>query len=97
MDCKPGAWTRTGPEREWIEVGGVRYYKAKSGWFVEDGSQAVSTPLGKTQPHRCPVCGGNGLVANGFYSSTSGRWSTTDATPETCRTCMGTGMVWSPQ
>ena len=45
-------------------------------------------------PFVCPVCGGNGLVPNGFYSQTGGQWSTTDTTPEECRTCNGTGIVW---
>ena len=45
-------------------------------------------------PHRCPVCNGNGLVPNGFYTQTSGHWSTSSITPETCRSCNGTGIVW---
>ena len=45
-------------------------------------------------PHRCPVCNGNGLVPNGFYMQTSGHWSTSSITPETCRSCGGTGVVW---
>ena len=45
-------------------------------------------------PHTCPVCGGNGLVPNGFYNQTSGQWVTTVATPETCRSCKGIGYVW---
>ena len=45
-------------------------------------------------PHKCPICNGNGLVPNGFYRQTSGSWSTSDATPEKCRTCQGTGIVW---
>lgn len=49
----------------------------------------------KTKPHICPVCGGNGIVPRGFYSQTSGQWSTTDVTPECCRSCNGTGFVWS--
>ena len=44
-------------------------------------------------PHRCPVCGGNGLVPNGFYRQTSGNWVTTDATPEQCKSCNGIGIV----
>ena len=46
-------------------------------------------------PHCCPVCNGNGLVPNGFYNQTSGQWSTSSITPETCRSCDGTGIVWS--
>jgi DnaJ-class molecular chaperone len=48
-------------------------------------------------PHCCPVCGGNGLVPNGFYDQTSGVWSSTDITPETCRACGGTGIIWGKQ
>lgn len=42
---------------------------------------------------RCPVCNGNGLVPNGFYTQTTGQWSTTDASVETCRSCAGKGYV----
>jgi hypothetical protein len=44
-------------------------------------------------PHRCPVCGGKGIVPNGFYSSTEETWSTTSVTPETCRSCSGSGII----
>jgi len=44
-------------------------------------------------PVVCPVCGGNGLVTQGFYNQTSGQWSTSTTAPETCRTCGGTGIV----
>jgi len=47
-------------------------------------------------PYVCPVCGGNGLVNQGFYNQTSGQWSTSTTLPETCRTCGGTGIVWGP-
>ena len=45
------------------------------------------------KPFVCPVCGGNGLVTRGFYNQTSGNWSTTDITPEPCRSC-DKGIVW---
>ena len=45
-------------------------------------------------PYRCPVCNGNGNVPNGFYNQVSGHWSVTDITPEKCRSCNGTGIVW---
>ena len=44
----------------------------------------------------CPVCGGKGLVPNGFYdvSSNLGNiYKTTSATPETCRSCSGKGYI----
>jgi len=44
---------------------------------------------------RCPVCNGNGLVQNGFYSQTSGCWTSGSTEFEQCRSCGGTGVVWS--
>lgn len=46
------------------------------------------------RPYTCPVCGGNGLVPNGFYTRTSEVWGTTSTVPDTCRSCNGTGIVW---
>ncbi len=40
----------------------------------------------------CPVCGGNGLVDEGFYRQTSGDWTSAGGT-ETCRSCGGKGWV----
>ena len=47
-----------------------------------------------TQPYKCPVCLGTGGVAEGFYSSTSGVWSSTGTQIELCRSCFGSGIVW---
>jgi DnaJ-class molecular chaperone len=44
---------------------------------------------------RCPVCHGKGIVPNGFYSSTEKQWNTTSASPEQCRSCSGSGIVWN--
>lgn len=41
----------------------------------------------------CPVCNGNGLVPNGFYSQTTSLWSTASTTPGTCRGCDGKGWI----
>ena len=46
---------------------------------------------------RCPVCGGNGLVDNGFYNRTTDEWATTSAEFETCRSCGGKGYVIVPE
>ena len=46
-------------------------------------------------PHRCPVCAGTGLVPNGFYMQNRDYYATSSTTPETCRSCNGTGIVWS--
>ena len=48
----------------------------------------------RRHPFICPVCGGSRIVNNGFYNTVSGIGSTTSATPEQCKTCMGTGIVW---
>lgn len=42
---------------------------------------------------RCPVCGGNGLVPNGFYLTANGQWLSDDIAPETCRSCNGQGFI----
>jgi DnaJ-class molecular chaperone len=44
-------------------------------------------------PHVCPVCGGRGLVPNGFYNI-QGLYSSSSAIHEQCRTCKGTGVIW---
>jgi len=46
-------------------------------------------------PFRCPVCGGSGKVPHGFYDQIN--QSTTDITPETCRSCKGSGIVYVEQ
>jgi hypothetical protein len=48
-------------------------------------------------PFKCPICGGNGLVPHGFYNQTGGQFSSTDTTPETCRICNGSGIVYVEQ
>lgn len=47
-------------------------------------------------PHRCPVCGGNGQVMNGFYGQVGGEWTSGSTAFEQCRSCNGTGVVWQP-
>ena len=55
---------------------------------------AVIDNVGTLTPFVCPVCLGNGKVPNGFYNQTGGKWMTSDATPEKCQSCNGTGIVW---
>lgn len=43
--------------------------------------------------HRCPVCGGSGMVPNGFYNTVSGVGSTSSISPEVCRSCSGSGYI----
>jgi len=42
-------------------------------------------------PHKCPVCGGRGIVPNGFYTSQYGMTSNT--APEQCRSCVN-GIIY---
>lgn len=42
----------------------------------------------------CPVCGGKGLVPNGFYIAVgTSYYSSTSTSPETCRSCGGKGYI----
>lgn len=43
-------------------------------------------------PFRCPVCGGRGIVPNGFYMIYAD--TTNSSTAEPCRTCNGRGVIW---
>ncbi len=51
-------------------------------------------PSSPTTPHRCPICGGSGIVESGFYQQTGGQWTSAGGI-ETCKTCNGQGIVWS--
>ena len=44
--------------------------------------------------HRCPVCNGTGQVVGNFYNVYN--TSTTTISSCQCRSCSGTGVVWSP-
>lgn len=46
-------------------------------------------------PSTCPVCQGRGVVPAGFYSTTTGQGTTSTMIPEQCRSCEGSGIVWS--
>ena len=46
----------------------------------------------------CPVCGGNGQVPQGFYTTTNKQygalyWSSGETNSEICRSCGGKGYV----
>lgn len=45
-------------------------------------------------PHRCPICGGNGLVPGSFYTSVNGGGGTSFNISEQCRQCEGKGILW---
>jgi hypothetical protein len=88
------------------EKGLIQFYKwidttYALGMLWDDADSVVNeylslSPVAGEQAQRCPVCGGNGLVPNGFYNTVTGIMSTTSITPETCRSCNGTGIVYPP-
>ena len=53
----------------------------------------VFTIKAQKLPYRCPICGGNGIVPDGFYNQTSGNW-TSSGIAEKCRSCKN-GIVWN--
>ncbi len=49
-------------------------------------------------PYCCPVCLGKGLVEAGFYLVAPNQTHTSSsAALEKCKSCSGTGIVWSPE
>lgn len=52
-------------------------------------------------PHICPVCNGKGLIDRDFYPDnylkTRGTSAANIKEYVTCRSCNGTGVVWSPK
>lgn len=42
---------------------------------------------------RCPVCGGKGIVPQGFYDTPMAAGFATNTAPDQCRACGGKGMV----
>jgi len=44
-------------------------------------------------PYCCPVCNGSGNVPNGFYDA----GLTIITSPETCRSCNGTGIIYGEE
>jgi len=61
------------------------------------GMGPVSTHGRALTPHKCPVCDGTGLVSrppgvSGDQESWYGTWQ---AGPYPCKTCNGTGVLWS--
>lgn len=58
--------------------------------ILSDVSDYINS-LSKT-PHKCPVCGGRGIVPNGFYTAQYGMTSNT--APENCRSCIN-GLIFA--
>jgi hypothetical protein len=52
-------------------------------------SNNISTPF------VCPVCAGKCILSSGFYNNTSDDYLAANFISEPCRSCDGTGIVWS--
>lgn len=46
---------------------------------------------------KCPICEGHGNVIGGFYNILPGCQGVTSVLTETCRNCLGTGVVYVKQ
>ena len=48
-----------------------------------------------TQPYKCPVCDGTGLVTRppGLPGDQL-TWESSGTAPHSCRACLGTGILW---
>jgi hypothetical protein len=61
-----------------------------------DRPEGLQVRIGERRPYRCPVCHGTGQVGAGFYTTTTGHWSSSSAAAtENCRSCGASGIVWS--
>ena len=50
-----------------------------------------------SQPHKCPVCEGQGTVSRPPHvAGDVHEWTDTSAGPWTCHACDGKGVVWEP-
>lgn len=49
----------------------------------------------EVQAHKCPVCSGNGLVSDGFYSKVVCQVITITTPTEQCKSCNGKGYIFS--
>ena len=47
------------------------------------------------RPFKCPVCHGSGLVPMDYYKNIYETSIAINTHPQTCRSCLGTGIVWN--
>ena len=60
----------------------------------EDCARSTPEPSAERQPYCCPICGGKGLVPSGFYLGVGPTVGVTSTSPDQCRSCMGSGIIW---
>lgn len=81
------------PLENWVDPSSEFYKDSKKKGINFIGFYKNRNVKINNQPHTCPVCNGNGIIAKGFYGQTSGSWSSTGGV-EKCRSCDGIGVVW---
>ena len=51
-----------------------------------------------SDPHKCPVCNGQGTVSKPSYiAGDQPTWTASDLTPYPCPACSGTGVIWDKE
>lgn len=60
--------------------------------YLHENNYGYITTTILTQPYKCPICEGKGIVPGGFYHSV-GPYSTSNLTTEQCRSCNGKGVI----
>lgn len=66
---------------------------AKISTFTKAKPDCCHYNFGSRTLHKCPVCGGKGIVPNGFYQHTGEYWVSSTTAPEQCRSCQGRGYI----
>lgn len=67
-----------------------KYYPNTAGDYKAEDVLIYPQAEPVKQPYFCPVCYGKGFVDLGFYN----HGLSTSTNPETCRTCIGKGIIW---
>lgn len=65
----------------------------KSSTYTQTKPTNYHYTFGTKNLHKCPVCGGKGIVPNGFYQHTGEYWVSSTTAPEQCRACSGKGYI----
>ena len=83
-----------------LEPGHVQNHRGQFDNGIAQWPEPISplqdeTPPKCQRPYCCPVCQGRRRMPAGFYGAIGvSSWSVSDMTPENCRSCQGTGVMW---
>lgn len=93
--------------REWIDLYNIEMASTpphREQLTIQDNPVLTGLPSAKTPlppefvisgptPHKCPICGGCGMVVGGFYTSIKNIGGTSAHTTEPCKACKE-GVIW---